>query len=584
MPDADTIPVGNDLLTLDRSVALLRSAALLKDARIDSALLDRLVYARRCLTVDENVAVGTGLRMLFERATEHDREKCAIAALRNWHFYGSVWPPSVNIPPTRHGGGGVGSGMAVGRHDAAAPTLVDRMRRAGRRPGQASSAVQRRGDTAEHSSPPAMDQFEASLREAGAVATFADGREAAVTGQTPEPPAHARPICAVVQVAADVPVDVCDTRTPVYPVGDESSHTYPSTQVLATVSATEEAAVADLAIETGDPACHPNTVSAQRRHAFVENERVENERVENERVPPHEYDCETSSMLQHLPEIVKKVNSNNQGTLVQGLTMLYDMVSSPDFAGEPDPMNAVIDTGVVTRLVALLKKDNIATAQSYALQIVALLFRVMDRLGQLLFEHRVFPLISRLIRSPAPSVVSAAVWAVAVLAGVNYSGPSQPMCVMVRAKLKSNGVAERLVDALKAGTLAREDALCVATTISLFFDQRTEEIFDLTLPVFAEFVTSPETSDVLTTLRGLRSMLSDERAIQRVMEANLLKPVVLKLTDRDSYVQCSALHVIFRMSQHGNEEQLQALVDHGVLYTFGVLLSSRDAEIQRVAR
>lgn len=57
-----------DLVWLDRSVACLKSAdGLLAGVGIDSALLDRLVYARHCLSADEHVAIGTALRSLYER-------------------------------------------------------------------------------------------------------------------------------------------------------------------------------------------------------------------------------------------------------------------------------------------------------------------------------------------------------------------------------------------------------------------------------------------------------------------------------------------------------------------------------------
>lgn len=279
--------------------------------------------------------------------------------------------------------------------------------------------------------------------------------------------------------------------------------------------------------------------------------------------------------LQALPQLVAAVHSNDPKLVVEAVTHFRKLLS---IERDP-PIQEVIDSGVVPRLVEFLTVANNNTLQFEAAWALTNIASGTSRHTRVVIQHGAIPQFVNLLRSQHGDVREQAVWALGNIAGdstecrdlVLRTGALPPLLALCQPNAK--------LSLLRNATW----------TISNFCRGKPQPPFELVspaLPILASLVTLQD-EEVLTDACWALSYLSDDtgpnnQKIQAVIQSGVCRRLVELLMHRSANVKTPALRTVGNIVT-GDDLQTQTVLNSGALNTLAQLLTSNKRGIRKEA-
>uniref|UniRef100_A0A7S1W0F2 Importin subunit alpha n=1 Tax=Neobodo designis TaxID=312471 RepID=A0A7S1W0F2_NEODS len=244
---------------------------------------------------------------------------------------------------------------------------------------------------------------------------------------------------------------------------------------------------------------------------------------------------------------------------------------------ETPPIQAVVDSGVVPRLVSLLPRDDWVELQFEAAWAVSNVASGTQQHTHLVIQLEAVPQFVRLLESPSEEVREQATWAIGNIAGDsadcrNYILSLGAMPLLIKAI----GIPVSKVTILRNAVWALSN-LCRSKPPPPL------DAVAPALPVLAGLLNHHD-KEVMTDACWAISYISDgpiER-IQRVLQSNVIDKVISMLTAPSVAMQTPALRTIGNVVT-GNDVQTQVIIDHGALAAFHFLLNHPRRAIKKEA-
>ena len=292
---------------------------------------------------------------------------------------------------------------------------------------------------------------------------------------------------------------------------------------------------------------------------------------------PYSYNAKTLPELvplRLLPIFVEMAhNDQDPQVMFHGVLMVRKVLS----VNENPPIQAVVDSGVVPRLVSLLPRDDWVELQFEAAWAVSNVASGTQQHTHLVIQLEAVPQFVRLLESPSEEVREQATWAIGNIAGDsadcrNYILSLGAMPLLIKAI----GIPVSKVTILRNAVWALSN-LCRSKPPPPL------DAVAPALPVLAGLLNHHD-KEVMTDACWAISYISDgpiER-IQRVLQSNVIDKVIAMLTAPSVAMQTPALRTIGNVVT-GNDVQTQVIIDHGALAAFHFLLNHPRRAIKKEA-
>eukprot|EP00457_Paulinella_chromatophora_P001805 gb/GEZN01001807.1/.p1 GENE.gb/GEZN01001807.1/~~gb/GEZN01001807.1/.p1 ORF type:complete len:532 (-),score=75.38 gb/GEZN01001807.1/:1035-2630(-) len=268
------------------------------------------------------------------------------------------------------------------------------------------------------------------------------------------------------------------------------------------------------------------------------------------------YGPEVHEKLSKLPELVQMVNSSSlehQLTAVQMFRKLLSIEHNP-------PIQPVIDSGVVPRLVQFLKLTDNPKLQFEAAWALTNIASGTTKDTRHIIREGAVPIFVQLLRSPHEDVREQAVWALGNIAGDSYK---------CRDLVLQHGAMPLLLELCQPD--AKKTLLRNATwTLSNFCRGKPQPDFDqvkIALPKLSYLIWRVQDEEVLTDACWALSYLSDDtgednKKIQAVIGAqpDVTRKLVNLLMHTSPNVQTPALRTVGNIVT-GNDSQTQRILE-----------------------
>lgn len=258
--------------------------------------------------------------------------------------------------------------------------------------------------------------------------------------------------------------------------------------------------------------------------------------------------------LESLPAMVAGVCSNDSNLQLEATTQFRKLLSIE----RNPPIEEVIQSGVVPRFVEFLNRDDYPQLQFEAAWALTNIASGTSENTKVVIDHGAVPIFVRLLRSPSDDVREQAVWALGNVAG------DSPKC---RDFVLSHGTLTPLLEQFNEH--AKLSMLRNATwTLSNFCRGKPQPQFELTkpaLPTLARLIHSND-EEVLTDACWALSYLSDgtNDKIQAVIEAGVCHRLVELLLHPSPSVLIPALRTVGNIVT-GDDLQTQIIIDNEAL-------------------
>eukprot|EP01010_Urceolus_cornutus_P002395 NODE_305_length_1817_cov_212.226810_g247_i0.p1 GENE.NODE_305_length_1817_cov_212.226810_g247_i0~~NODE_305_length_1817_cov_212.226810_g247_i0.p1 ORF type:complete len:545 (-),score=170.03 NODE_305_length_1817_cov_212.226810_g247_i0:181-1764(-) len=274
--------------------------------------------------------------------------------------------------------------------------------------------------------------------------------------------------------------------------------------------------------------------------------------------------------LENLPQLVAAINSEDpqaQLTAALHFRKLLSIENNP-------PIDEVIATGVVPRLIHFLKSGDNPTLQFEAAWALTNIASGTSDHTHVVMQEGAVPIFVQLLRSPAEEVREQAVWALGNMAG------DSAKC---RDYVLSLGVLEPLLFIVESNP--KTTMLRNATwTLSNLCRGKPIPEFSTVAPALRHLAQLLFHADeeVLTDACWAISYLSDgpNDRIQQVLDANIAPRLIELLTSPHSAVQTPALRTIGNIVT-GTDKQTQEAINGGTLHCLHFLLSHPKKSIRK---
>ncbi|KAG9157205.1 hypothetical protein Leryth_004881 [Lithospermum erythrorhizon] len=266
--------------------------------------------------------------------------------------------------------------------------------------------------------------------------------------------------------------------------------------------------------------------------------------------------------LESLPAMVTGVWSADANLQLEATTQFRKLLSIE----RNPPIEEVIQTGVVVRLVEFLARDDYPQLQFEAAWALTNIASGTSENTRVVIDHGAVPIFVRLLSSPSDDVREQAVWALGNVAG------DSPKC---RDLVLGYGALSPLLAQFNEHT--KLSMLRNATwTLSNFCRGKPQPPFEQVkpaLPAIAHLVHSND-EEVLTDACWALSYLSDgtNDKIQAVIESGVCPRLVELLAHPSPSVLIPALRTVGNIVT-GDDLQTQAIIDHQALPLLLNLLS-----------
>lgn len=277
--------------------------------------------------------------------------------------------------------------------------------------------------------------------------------------------------------------------------------------------------------------------------------------------------------LRLLPTFAEMAHSDDPAVMFHGVLMVRKLLS----VNENPPIQAVVDSGVVPRLVSLLPRDDWVELQFEAAWAVSNVASGTQDHTHLVIQLDAVPQFVRLLESTSEEVREQATWAIGNIAGDSADCRNYILSLGAMPKLiKAIGIPVSKVTILRNAVWALSN-LCRSKPPPAL------EAVAPALPVLASLLNHHD-KEVVTDACWAISYISDgpvER-IQRVLQANVIERIIAMLTAPSVAMQTPALRTIGNVVT-GNDSQTQAVIDNGALTAFHFLLNHPRRAIKKEA-
>ncbi|KAL3531516.1 hypothetical protein ACH5RR_010838 [Cinchona calisaya] len=258
--------------------------------------------------------------------------------------------------------------------------------------------------------------------------------------------------------------------------------------------------------------------------------------------------------LESLPAMVAGVWSNDSNSQLEATTQFRKLLSIE----RNPPIEEVIQSGVVPRFVEFLARDDYPQLQFEAAWALTNIASGTSENTRVVIDHGAVPIFARLLSSPSDDVREQAVWALGNVAG------DSPKC---RDLVLNHGALMPLLEQFNEHT--KLSMLRNATwTLSNFCRGKPQPQFELTkpaLPTLARLIHSND-EEVLTDACWALSYLSDgtNDKIQAVIDAGVCPRLVELLLHPSPSVLIPALRTVGNIVT-GDDMQTQVIIDNQAL-------------------
>ncbi len=278
-------------------------------------------------------------------------------------------------------------------------------------------------------------------------------------------------------------------------------------------------------------------------------------------------------LLLHLPQLVEGVFSNDLSTAIESTTQIRKMLSIE----RNPPIEEVIATGIVPRLVAFIHQEESAELQfesAWALTNIASGTTLQTRL---VIDAGAIPGFTRLLASPHHDVREQAIWALGNIAGDN---------VTYRNLVLETGAMQLLLPLFAGANIGSSIIRNGTWTLSNFCRGKPAPSLDLLHPALAVITNLLQSQDeeVLVDACWALSYISDSAAgmISTIITSGTCLRVVELLMSRSEQVLSPALRVVGNIAT-GSDVQTQVIINVGVLSRIYGLLDMRNVNVVKEA-
>ncbi|XP_010556709.1 PREDICTED: importin subunit alpha-3-like [Tarenaya hassleriana] len=279
----------------------------------------------------------------------------------------------------------------------------------------------------------------------------------------------------------------------------------------------------------------------------------------------------SENKLENLPTLVAAVWSEDRNGQLQATTHIRKLLSIE----RNPPINEVIQSGVVPRIVQFLSGDDFPQLQFEAAWALTNIASGTSENTKSIMDNGAVPLFVKLLGSPSDDVREQAVWALGNVAG------DSPKC---RDLVLNYGAMIPLLSQFNEHS--KLSMLRNATwTLSNFCRGKPQPSFEQTkpaLPVLERLVHSQD-EEVLTDACWALSYLSDgtNDKIQAVIDAGVVPRLIELLTHQSPTVVIPALRTVGNIVT-GDDMQTQAVLDNQVLpYLVNLLTNNYKKSIKK---
>lgn len=292
------------------------------------------------------------------------------------------------------------------------------------------------------------------------------------------------------------------------------------------------------------------------------------EGLQNQQQLPVTFD----SKFESLPALVAGVLSNYGSAQLEATTLFRKLLS----VDRTPPIEEVIQSGVVPRFVEFLAREDSPLLQFEAAWTLTNIASGTSENTKVVIDHGAVPLFVTLLRSPSEDVREQAVWALGNVAG------DSPKC---RDLVLNHGALVSLLAQFNEHT--RISMLRNATwTLSNFCRGKPPPAFELVkpaLPALERLILS-EDEEVLTDACWALSYLSDgtNDKIQEIIDAGVCGRLVQLLKHQSASVLIPVVRAVGNIVTGDDDMQTQLMINHGVLpYLLSLLTQNHKKSIKK---
>ncbi|GMH07728.1 hypothetical protein Nepgr_009568 [Nepenthes gracilis] len=275
---------------------------------------------------------------------------------------------------------------------------------------------------------------------------------------------------------------------------------------------------------------------------------------QNQQSPSALHSSAVQKKLEQLPSMVAGIHTDDSSLQLEATTQFRKLLSIE----RCPPINEVIQAGVVPRLVEFLMREDFPQLQFESAWALTNIASGTSENTKVVIDHGAVPIFVKLLGSPSDDVREQAVWALGNIAG------DSPKC---RDFVLGHGALLPLLGQLNEH--AKLSMLRNATwTLSNFCRGKPQPLFDQTkpaLPALERLIHSND-EEVLTDACWALSYLSDgtNDKIQAVIEAGVCPRLVELLLHPSPTVLIPALRTVGNIVT-GDDMQTQCMINHQAL-------------------
>lgn len=274
-----------------------------------------------------------------------------------------------------------------------------------------------------------------------------------------------------------------------------------------------------------------------------------------------------------LPKFVElTVNGQTPEEVFHGTLMIRKLLS----VDKDPPYSAIIETGVVPRLVQLLERNDYPRMQFEAAWALTNIAASTSENTMLLIQCQVVPRFVALLASPEADCRDQSAWAIGNLAGEG------PEC---RNEALNHGAMPALLNMLMNPTQPNHvlrNAIWAASNLCRGKPLPALESVAIALPVLANFLNHEDEQLVVDAAWGISYISDGPDRVQATLEAGVLPRIVQLLSAPSNSLKTPAIRAIGNIAA-GSDEQTQMIINAGALVPMGELLMNPKRALRKEA-